>query len=123
MKGRFGAVLAGCLLAMVFGSSATQAADGRIQFSGAVLAPTCVASEARIEALLTHQDSAGGSSQIACQGAGAGAATEPATYSLTVSSVDTKSAGNDRLLTYFLGYANAADNADTQPALVTQVFS
>jgi type 1 fimbria pilin len=118
MKGRFGAVLAGCLLAMVLGSTTARAAEGRIEFSGAVLAPTCAASVARIDALLAHQDD--GSAQIACQGAGASA---PTTYSLTVSSIDTKSAGNNQLLTYFLGYAHAAGKAGTQPALVTQVFS
>lgn len=121
MTGRFGAGLAGCLLAMVFGSMTARAAEGRIQFSGAVLAPTCAASVARIDALLAHQDD--GSAQIACQGAGASAPAAPTTYSLTVSSIDAESAGSNQLLTYFLGYANAAGKAGTQPALVTQVFS
>jgi type 1 fimbria pilin len=106
---------------MVLGSTTARAAEGRIEFSGAVLAPTCAASVARIDALLALQDN--GSAQIACQGAGAGTPAAPTTYSLTVSSIDTKSAGNNQLLTYFLGYAHAAGKAGTQPALVTQVFS
>lgn len=123
MKGRFGAVLAGCLLALVFGSSTAWAADGRIQFSGAVLAPTCAASVAWIDALLAHPDNTiAGSTPIACAGGSASASTEPTTYSLTVSSIDTKSAGNNQLLTYFLGYVNAAENTETRPALITQVF-
>lgn len=123
MKGQFGAVMAGCLLAMVLGMSTARAADGRIQFSGAVVAPTCGASEARVDALLSHQGNASvASAQLACPGASTSAPTEPTTYSLTVSSLDAKSAGNDRLLTYFVGYLDATHGANAQPTLVTQVF-
>jgi len=109
---------------MVLGTSTAWAADGRIQFSGAVLAPTCAASEARIDALLSHQGNEGVvSAQLACPGASARAPTEPTTYSLTVSSLDTKTAGNNRLLTYFVGYLDATHGADAQPTLVTQIFA
>ncbi len=121
MKSRFGAVLAGCLLAMVFGSSVAQAADGRIQFSGAIVAPTCAASEVHIEALIAAQVGAdAGSSKVACFGADAG--IKPTSYSLTVTTLDPAVADNDRLLAYFVGYVNAADNARAQVKLVTQTF-
>lgn len=124
MNGRFGAVLAGCLLAMVFGSSTARAAEGLIRFSGAVLAPTCAAGGARIDALLAHPGiGSAEDAHMACLGASTSAPAEPTTYSLKVSSIDTKSAGNDQLLIYFLGYAGAASHGDAQPALVTQVFS
>lgn len=123
MKGRFGAVLAGCLLAMVFGSTA-QAADGRIQFFGAIVAPTCAASEAQIEALLSGQvgTDARASPRIACIGASADSNRVPTSYSLTVTSLNPTTADNNHLLAYFVAYASAADNAGARVKLVTQTF-
>lgn len=124
MTGQFCTVLAGCAFAMILGTSSARAASGRIAFSGAVVAPTCAVSQARLDALQSHQVStAAAGLQLACQGATASAAAAPTTYSLTVTSLDTTTTDNNRLLTYFLDYVNAADKTGTQAKLVTQIFS
>lgn len=124
MTSQLSTVLAGCVLTMILGTSTARAASGRIGFSGAVVAPTCAVSQARMDALQSHQVSADAVGlQLACHGGTASAAAAPTTYSLTVTSLDTTAADNNGLLTYFLGYLNAADKTGTQAKLVTQTFA
>ncbi len=124
MTGQLCTVLAGCVLALIFGTSNARATSGRIVFSGAVVAPTCAVSQARMNALQSHQVSADAVGlRLACHGATASAAAAPTTYSLTVTSLDTTTADNNRLLTYFLGYLNATDKTAAQAKLVTQTFA
>ncbi|HUW53902.1 MAG TPA: hypothetical protein VMV99_10845 [Rhodanobacter sp.] len=115
-------LLAGCILATIFGTSTARAANGRIVFSGAVVAPTCVASEAHIGAATTAQPGQNQTSgQFVCGNAGA-AADAGRAYSVTVASLDSTTLPHDRLLGYFSGYANASGVDGIKARLVTQTF-
>jgi type 1 fimbria pilin len=124
MKAQLHTVLAGCLLAVLVGTSTALAAEGHIDFSGEIVAPTCVVSQTRIDAWLSHPSGADpDSSRIACRSADTSPAAVPTTYSLTVTSLDAMTAKDNRLLAYFVGYVNAADKTGTQARLVTQIFA
>lgn len=124
MNGRFGAVLAGCLLAMVFGSSAARAADGRIAFSGAISSPTCSASDINIDTLMSqHPMHDVSSSQLSCPAQSAAVARDVTTYSLNVANLDVVTASGDQLLAYFVNYLNSAGYGAAQAKLVTQSFT
>lgn len=112
-------------MVMALGTSTAWASDGRIGFAGAIVAPTCSASDAHIGALM----SAGQSSQVAvsvqfsCRSTGNVAPGEATTYSLSIARLDSITANHDRLLVYFVGYLNAADHGSAQPKVVTQIFA
>jgi len=111
-------LLAGCILATIFGTSTARAASGRIAFSGAIVAPTCAASEAHIGAVALGQNKTSG--WLVC-GNPATATDAGRVYSVTVASLGTSST-SDRLLNYFTGYVNAAGIGPANPKLVTQTF-
>ena len=115
-------LLAGCILATIFGTSTARAASGRIAFSGAIVAPTCAASEApHIGVATTAQPGQNQTSgRFVCGSAGA-VADAGRSYSVTVASLGASTTG-DRLLNYFTGYVNAAGIGQASPKLVTQIF-
>jgi len=112
-------LLAGCILATIFGTSTARAASGRIAFSGAVVAPTCVASEAHIGAVALGQNKTSG--WLVC-GNPATATDAGRVYSVTVASLDSTTLPHDRLLGYFSGYAKASGIDGIKARLVTQTF-
>lgn len=121
MPGSLCTVLAGCLVASVFGATAARAATGRIMFSGAVVEPTCSAVDAGA-AVMASPRSGGAvvSRRFTC--GSAGTATDTArSYSLQVVSLDTAASG-DHLLDYFAGYINAVDQGRAKARLVIQTF-
>lgn len=113
-------LLAGCILATIFGTSTARAASGRVVFSGAIVAPTCAASET-VSAVTSSQPGQNpASSRFVCGNAGAVADAGRA-YSVTVDSLGA-STTNDRLLNYFAGYVAAAGVGQANAKLVTQIF-
>ncbi|MDE2306792.1 MAG: hypothetical protein KGJ97_00720 [Xanthomonadaceae bacterium] len=111
-------LLAGCILATIFGTATARAATGRIAFSGAVVAPTCAAP---IDVSTTVQPGQSQSSgRYVCGSAGA-AADAGRSYSVTVASLG-PSTTSDRLLNYFAGYVGAAGIGQANPKLVTQTY-
>ena len=124
MTGQLCTVLAGCVLAMIFGTSTARALGGRITFTGAIATPTCSAGDSHIDSLVAGQSgSVGASAQFACPSASNAPASEATTYSLSVASLDAVTTGHDRLLEYFVGYLNAAGAGPAQAKLVTQSFA
>lgn len=113
MPGSVCTVLAGCVLATVFGATAARAATGRIVFSGAVVEPTCSAIDAGA-AMVSPQSVV--SRQFTCGNTGAAQS-----YSLRVVSLDAAASG-DHLLDYFAGYINAAGQGRAKARLVIQTF-
>jgi len=113
-------LLAGCILATIFGTSTARAASGRIAFSGAVVAPTCSVSDTRINLTASPQPGLGTSPHRFACGSADTVADAGRTYALTEVSLDTAAIGNDRVLAYFAGYLSATGVADAK--LVTQTF-
>jgi type 1 fimbria pilin len=118
MTRAFRIMWAGCTLAMIVGSSSVRADGGRIEFSGAVVEPTCSVSDARIN--VAGQPNANETSQrFACASTDT-AADAGRAYALTEVNLDVASTANDRVLAYFVGYLSAAGLQDAK--LVTQTF-
>lgn len=88
--------MVGSLMALAM--SGAWAAGGRITFSGAVVAPTCVsAGESSTVAPTPHQ-------RFACDGAATGASRNSSAYELSVARLEQERITGDPLLAYFTGY-------------------
>jgi hypothetical protein len=103
MSGPLGIALAG--LVMLVGVSSAYAASGRVVFSGGVIEPTCLTED--VDGDMASPPVAGlAPRRLTC----GRTPTEPGrSYSRTVIRLDAASVANNRLLDYFVGYANPAD--------------
>ncbi len=122
MTGQFCTVLAGCVFAMIFGTSSARAANGRIVFSGSIVTPTCTVASISAESAQSISTRPGPASrEFAC-----GNSTAPAgsgeTYKVTVTALD-GATKNDQLLAYFNGYVTMAGVGAPAAKLVTQTFN
>ena len=108
--------MVGSLVALAMSSA--WAGGGRIDFGGAILAPTCVAQPE--SAVLT----AGGipsDRTFTCGGRPqANGNADPSAYRLSVMNLEEATTAGNRLLQYFAGYRASAHAADVQ--MVTRVY-
>lgn len=121
MTGQLCTVLAGCLLAMIFGTSSARAASGRIVFSGSIVTPTCAVADVSAESTRSISTRPGSTSREFVCGNSGSPAGSGGSYSVTVTTLGgaTKS---DRLLAYFTGYVTVAGAGTPSAKLVTQTF-
>jgi hypothetical protein len=105
-------VVAWCFGAMTFIPAAASAAEGQINFSGAIVEPTCAIPTAQIA-------TRPGTQRVACIGSGNIAAASRG-YALT--SVRLTSSVSDRVLKYFDTYVKASQPGTADPVLLTQVY-
>jgi hypothetical protein len=122
MAGPFFTVLAGCVLSLAFGIPSARGRGGLLQFSGAVVAPTCASVDVR--SLMAASNQPGQDTvphQFACAGAD-GVADVARSYVQTVTALDAAAAGGDRVLAYFAGYAGVAGHAAGGALVVTRSF-
>ena len=100
----------GCVVAGLLGATSARADGGQVNFSGAIVEPTCSVGVQRIGEVQTQ-----GSQHFHCtERAGVTPGQAAQAYQLTVALGDALPA--DRLIGYFAGYLNA------QPKLVTQTY-
>ena len=122
MTGQFCTVLAGCVFAMIFGTSTARAASGRIVFSGVIVAPTCSISDASAAAAISSRAGLSLASRHFTCGRPGTVADSGRSYTATVATLG-YSATSNRLLNYFTGYVLAADPTSTSAKLVTETFN
>jgi type 1 fimbria pilin len=113
-----GAMTAFVTVLLVAAFSAT-AATGRIAFSGAIAEPTCSAESTSSEATPLVQRPVFAPHRQTC---GRTRDQPGCSYSNVVTRLDTANAGSDRLLAYFVGYANSGGAATTQATLVVRTY-
>lgn len=122
MTGQLCTVLAGCVLAMIFGTSTARAASGRIAFSGSIVTPTCAVADVSAESARSISTSHGSTPrEFTCGNSGAPAGTG-GSYSVTVTTLGA-AIKSDRLLDYFAGYVALAGRGNPSAKLVTQTFN
>lgn len=103
MKGWIRKTGMGCVVALALGVPAAYAGgSGTITFVGAVVVPTCNAGDAAAKA------PAAGAYQR-CATAPVSPSSPVSSYRQDVASLESGVESNDRLLTYFAGYASARD--------------
>jgi hypothetical protein len=115
MRGRYRWMIG---LLFVLAMPSAWAGGGRIDFSGAIVTPTCAAQaeSAALAAgslLLDRTFTCGGRSQ-------ANDSAAPLAYRLSVIRLDGATMTGNRLLQYFVGYRAAAQDAQVQ--MVTRVY-
>ena len=122
MTGQFCTVLAGCVFAMIFGTSSARAASGRIVFSGSIVTPTCAVADVSTGSTRSISSLPGSTSQEYTCGNSGSPAGSGGSYAVTVTTLGaaTKS---DRLLAYFTGYVTVAGAGTRSAKLVTQTFN
>ena len=109
--------MVGSLMALAMSSA--WAAGGRINFTGAVVEPTCgVESMQAVPAEAQSWRAGQAPSHRSC---GRTAVDLGRSYSSTVVVLDAVTAANDRLLSYFVSYAPLADG-DTAAKLVVRTY-
>ncbi|MEO8995658.1 MAG: hypothetical protein ABI299_13765 [Rhodanobacter sp.] len=104
--------------AMLMASSSVSAATGRIVFSGAVVEQTCSTHRISVDSEPRLSKESG---QV-WRGCGRTRNQPGQSYSRVVRRLDTANAGSDRLLSYFVGYVSAEDDAPAQPTLVVRTY-
>lgn len=121
MTGQLCTVLAGCVLAMIFGTSTAKAASGRIVFSGSIVTPTCAVADVSAGFTRSISTRPGSASREFTCGTPGSPAGSGGSYSVTVTTLGaaTKS---DRLLDYFAGYVAMVGTGTPSARLVTQTF-
>lgn len=118
MNGRY-RWMVGSLVALAM-PSAWAGGGGRINFSGAVLEPTCVADAAPVDlASPLPPRVAQSSGHLVC---GQTATDAGRIYSRTVQTIDATSAGNDRLLGYLASYAPAGPDGKPATGLIVRTY-
>ncbi len=112
--------LVGCALAMSLVAMNAKASDGRVNFSGAIVEPTCQVDQRNLDMAGLLAADAPVSTRIACAGDAGTTSKAPQAYTLTVTPVST--ATPDRLLRYFAAYVavGGADRMDV--GMVTQTY-
>ena len=121
MAGLLGTRFSGCALitlAVLAGMSSANAATGRIEFSGAILEPTCSTEHAPADAANRLPPT----NELAPtrQSCGRTSSDPGRSYARTVVGLDAATIANDRLLDYFAGYANVEGGA--QAKLVVRTY-
>jgi hypothetical protein len=111
MRGSLGWLIGSIL---VVASSGAWAGGGRIDFSGAVLEPTCPTASLAIEAGSPARMAAA-PQHIACRATRADAGS---TYSSDVLDLAAVDLARDRLLGYFASYAGSVNGGDTAKLVV-----
>lgn len=113
------------LLAAIFAftsatfSMSSSALESRLVFSGSIVEPTCSTSNADAALQTPHDDRlpprrrCGDATTVAD-------ASRP--YALVIVRLDTVDTGNDPLLHYFTGYANAVGEDGAKPKLVVRTY-
>ena len=122
MTGQLCTVLAGCVLAMIFGTSSARAASGRIVFSGSIVTPTCAVADVSAGSTRSISTTPGSTSREFTCGNSGSPAGSGVTYSVTVATLGV-STKDDRLLDYFTGYVALAGPGNPSAKLVTQTFN
>lgn len=120
MGGSIRRVAAACLLCGLVGTGSAEAGGGRITFSGAVVVPTCMSSEAGADVVAAGHTPA--SRQFTCNdkrdatrdSGGAGG------YGVSVVSLGKAQSTGNPLLEYFTGYLASAHVADAK--MVTRTY-
>lgn len=100
---------------MLVGMSIANAATGSIVFSGAVVEATCSADD-------THADTVSRPKPVRRLTCGHTATDPGRFYSLTVVSLDAETIASDRLLDYFVGYANVEGADGAKAKLVIRTY-
>lgn len=123
MKIQVGSGLARCALVtalMVAGIASAQAANGRIAFSGAIVAPTCSTTDIQLPAAIgAGQIDAQGSRQLSC----GQTATDPGrSYTRTVTVLDATMTSNNQLLGHLASYTKAAGASGMPARLVVHTY-
>lgn len=108
-----------CIPRMSAASESTSAASGRINFTGAIVEPTCGVNIERVATWIAAASTRGLPHLDACGRSSAGAGT-PQIY--TVSVVHLSDAEPDRVLRYFSDYVRAGHAGAPDPTLVTQTY-
>lgn len=95
--------------------SSAWAGEGRIDFHGAIMEPTCGAGPA----VMTAGDGMPDRS-FTCAGRMQATAADPSAYRISVARLDEATAAGNPLLQYFVGYHVPAGDADAQ--VVTRLY-
>ncbi|MEW9622746.1 hypothetical protein [Rhodanobacter geophilus] len=110
--------MVGSLVALAMSSA--WAGGGRIEFSGAVLEPTCATDAIPVgPASPLSPQAAQAPRHLAC---GQTATDAGRTYSRTVQTIDATSAANERLLGYFASYAPAGPDGKPVAGLIVRTY-
>lgn len=117
MASSMGFVVSGCVVLMLAGMAGANAASSHITFSGAVLEPTCSTEIADVDRVQRLDGSA--SDRLTCGGT---PASSGGTYSRVVTSLNAATVANDRLLDYFVSYANMEGAGGTGARLVVRTY-
>lgn len=103
-------------------AAASEAASGRITFTGAIVEATCAASAASIGTDASMPSSRFAMPRRFACGSAQASADSGRFYSLTVVNLDAATINHDRVLDYFAGYMKTMSNNETAARLVTQTF-
>ncbi|WP_147281768.1 hypothetical protein [Dyella solisilvae] len=114
MKGWIRWTCAGCVVALALGGSRAHAVDGTLTFSGSVLEPTCMARGVDV--------AIASPSAKAMRSVCAGREVDSAAFDLRVTTVARSGISDDRVLSYYAGYARALGQDDSSIKLVMQTF-
>ncbi|WP_445145576.1 hypothetical protein [Dyella sp. Tek66A03] len=110
-----------CVVALAQGVPAAYASGGTITFVGAIMAPTCSTTDARIEGVANASASHASNSRFVCEDRNT--TFDPAqSFTLNVTTIQASGMADDRVLSYFAGYAKAAGSDEAAVKLVTQTF-
>lgn len=104
-------LMIGALLATTFNACASDASGGRIQFSGAIVEPTCGVTTVPVA---TREPG-----QVSCAASGK-TATGTTVYSSTIERLSGVQA--DRMLQYFDNYVEETAPGGMHPQLITQTY-
>lgn len=116
MRGQYRWMI-GSLVALAMSSA--WAGGGRINFTGAVVEPTCAVDAMQVDASPLVPRAMQTSRHLAC---GRTAADSGRTYSRIVQPIDATSIANDRLLGYLASYARVGSDGKLAASLIVRTY-